>query len=144
MDLSLPSETVFYTIESTAKAYRKFAQKKISSKIEKITIDQSITLILLSKFPELTQNALAELLFKDNASLTRIIDTMVKHRFLKRSMNDQDRRRYNLEITSQGEKNLEELSVIISNNRKKALLGITQTELNQLNIILNKIKSNCQ
>jgi DNA-binding MarR family transcriptional regulator len=144
MNISLPSETIFHTIESTIKDYRKFAQKNISAQIENITIDQSITLIYLAKFPDLTQNELADLLFKDNASLTRIINTMVKHGFLKRSMNQEDRRRYRLQITSQGEKALETMSDIISNNRAKALLGITKTELNQLNTILNKIKTNCQ
>lgn len=144
MNISLPSETIFHTIESTIKAYRKFAQKNISAEIENITIDQSITLIYLAKFPDLTQNELADLLFKDNASLTRIINTMVKHGFLHRSMNEQDRRRYMLEITSQGEKVLEIMSDIISNNRAKALSGITKTELKQLNTILDKIKTNCQ
>lgn len=144
MNISLPSETIFHTIESTIKAYRKFAQKNISAEIENITIDQSITLIYLAKFPDLTQNELADLLFKDNASLTRIINTMVKHGFLHRSVNEQDRRRYMLEITSQGEKVLEIMSDIISNNRAKALSGITKTELKQLNTILDKIKTNCQ
>ena len=141
MNISLPSETVFHSIESTIKAYRKIAQKNISSKIENITVDQSITLIYLSKFPELTQNELADLLFKDNASLTRIINTMVKHGFLERSMNEKDRRRYCIEITSQGKRNLETLSGIISKNRTKSLFGITKTELIQLNNILNKIKT---
>jgi DNA-binding MarR family transcriptional regulator len=144
MNISLPSETVFHTIESTIKAYRKFAQKNISSKIENITIDQSIALIYLSKFPDLTQNELADLIFKDNASLTRMINTMVNHGFLNRSMNDQDRRRFCLDITPKGEKILEELSEIISNNRRESLLGITPDELIQLNVILTKIKANCQ
>ena len=144
MKIPLPSETIFHTIESTIKAYRKFAQNNISKEIKNITLDQSLTLIYLVEFPDLTQNELAELLFKDNASLTRIINTMVKNGFLERSINDQDRRRYKLEITNKGEKVLKTLPNTIINNRSTSLLGITETELNQLNNILNKIKINCQ
>ncbi|WP_296701734.1 MarR family winged helix-turn-helix transcriptional regulator [Algoriphagus sp.] len=144
MEISLPSETIFHTIESTIKAYRKFAQQRISEELENITIDQSIALIHLAEYPDLTQNELADLLFKDNASLTRMINTMVNNGFLKRSMNEEDRRRFKLEITPHGEKVVETLPKIITNNRSIALLGITDTELNQLNSLLRKIKSNCQ
>lgn len=143
MELSLPSETIFHSIESTIKAYRKFAQQRISEEIENLTIDQSIALIHLSKHPELRQNELAELLFKDNASLTRMINTMVKNGFIKRSMNEKDRRRFHLEITSHGKEVIEKLPKIISSNRAKALTKISQSELDQLNTTLKKIKSNC-
>lgn len=143
MNISLPSETIFHSIETTIKTYRKFAQHNISEKIKNITIDQSIALIYLVKYPDLNQNQLAELLFKDSASFTRMINIMVKNGFLIRSINEEDRRRFILEITPKGTEVIEKLSPIISNNRTKSLFGITQTELNQLNIILNKIKSNC-
>lgn len=55
-------------------------------------------------------------------------------------MNEQDRRKYRLEITPQGKRVIEILPNIITNNRTKSFIGITKSELNQLNIILNKIK----
>jgi len=144
MNIPLPSKTIFHSVESTIKAYRKFAQQNISKEVENITLDQSMVLLYLKEFPNLKQNELADLLFKDNASLTRIINTMVKHGFLKRSINEKDRRRFNLKITTEGEKVIELLPNIINNNRTKSLLGITKSELDQLNDILNKIKNNCQ
>ena len=86
----------------------------------------------------------SELLFKDKASLTRMINIMVKNGFFKRFMNQEDRRKFVLEITPKGTDVIKKLSPIIKNNRTESLLGLTQTELKQLENILNKIKSNCK
>ena len=142
MVIELPSETVFHTIESTIKEYRKFSQKNISAVMEDMTIDQGMVLLFLNKYPELTQKEIAVLVFRDNASMTRMINTMVQKKYLSRSMNNQDRRRYKLEITKKGKEVLNLLPSIIQNNRKASLSGITKNELNQLGTILNKIKSN--
>ena len=144
MNLSLPSETVFHKIESSIRNYRKFSQKNISNEIKNITIDQSMVLLFLDKYPELNQNEIAELVFKDGASMTRMIDSMVKKLYLKRSMNEQDRRRYKIEITPKGKEILNKLPPIILNNRTKSLTGVTQVELMQLETILNKIITNCK
>ncbi|MCD2259980.1 MarR family winged helix-turn-helix transcriptional regulator [Psychroserpens luteolus] len=143
MNLSLPSETIFHAIESTIKDYRKFAQKNISEKIKDMTIDQGMVLLFLNEHPELTQKEIAELVFKDNASMTRMINTMVQKKHLKRSINSKDRRRYIIEITDKGKDVLKTLPPIIHQNRNSSLKGITKNELNQLEIILNKIRTNC-
>ncbi|MEM7087697.1 MAG: MarR family transcriptional regulator [Bacteroidota bacterium] len=142
MDIDLPSETVFHTIESTIKAYRKFSQKNITAVMEDMTIDQGMVLLFLNKYPELTQKEIAVLVFRDNAAMTRMINTMVQKKYLSRSMNDQDRRRYKLEITKKGKEVLNLLPPIIQNNRTSSLAGITKNELSQLGTILDKIKSN--
>ncbi|MDO5970470.1 MarR family transcriptional regulator [Flavivirga aquimarina] len=143
MSLPLPSETIFHVIESTIKEYRKFAQKNISKKVKDITIDQSMVLIFLNEHPELTQKEIAKLVFRDNASLTRMLNTMVKKKYLKRSVDNKDRRRYNIEITAKGKDILDTLPPIIHQNRNSSLKGITKNEQKQLEIILNKIKTNC-
>ena len=144
MNLLLPSETIFHTIETTIKEYRKFAQQKVSAEIKDITIDQSLALIYLAKFPDLNQKQLAELLFKDNASLTRILNLMVKKCFLKRSMNLKDRRRFILEVTPKGLEVIDKILPIVATNRSTSLFGISEKEINQLTVILSKIKSNCK
>ncbi len=143
MSLTLPSQTIFHTIESTIKAYRKFAQHNIWDTINDITIDQGLVLLFLNEFPEMTQKEIADLVFKDNASMTRIINTMVKKKILQRSINDGDRRRFKLKITAKGEAILGQLPPIVQNNRNMALANITKNELMQLETILNKIKDNC-
>ncbi|WP_276388376.1 MarR family winged helix-turn-helix transcriptional regulator [Eudoraea chungangensis] len=144
MILALPSETVFHTIESTIKQYRKFAQKNITKALPGMTVDQGLVLIFLHEHPELTQKEIAQLVFKDNASMTRMINTMVKKKYLKRSMNEKDRRRYKLKITPEGKELLKKLPPIIQKNRSASLEGISKKEQDQLTKILIKIQTNCQ
>lgn len=140
--MKTPSKTVFYTIEKTIKSYRKFANQNFLKVVDDITIDQKLILQYLNAFPELNQKEIADLVFKDNASLTRMIDLMVNKKFLKRSMNTEDRRRFKIDITPKGKDILNKLEPVIVSNRKKAFSGITEEELIQLEITLKKILSN--
>lgn len=140
--MHIPAKTVFYTIERTIKAYRKFSRQNFSKVVGDITIDQKLILQYLNDHPELSQNEIAELVFKDNASLTRMIDLMVRKGFLRRSINPRDRRRFIIELTTKGKDILEKLGPVIVENRKKAFAGISEEELLQLEITLNKIVSN--
>ena len=143
MSITLPSETVFHSIERAIKEYRKFSQKNISDKIEDLTIDQGMVLLFLDKHSELNQKEIAALIFKDNASMTRMINLMVNKKYLKRSMNKVDRRRFTLELTAKGKDVLETLPPIILSNREKSLEGISKEEIIQLETILKKIAANC-
>jgi len=107
-----------------------------------MTIDQGMVLLFLNEYPELTQKEIAVLVFRDNASMTRMINTMVQKKYLSRSMNNEDRRRYKLAVTKKGKEVLNLLPSIIQSNRSSSLAGITKNELNQLGTILNKIKTN--
>lgn len=144
MSITIPSQTIFYTIEKAIKKYRKFSQRNISEIISGITIDQTLVLQFLNRHPELSQKEIAELIFKDNASMTRMINIMVQKKYLKRTGHQQDRRRYNIEITKKGKETLDDLPPIILKNRDKALKNITESELVQLDNILNKIIINCK
>jgi DNA-binding MarR family transcriptional regulator len=141
--IELPSQTIFYTIEKAIKEYRRFAQRNLNKTIDKITINQALLLIFLNKHPEFSQKELGELMFKDNASVTRMIELMTKRDYLERFVNKEDRRKYNLNITVKGKKILTDLNNIILTNRESALIGITKKEITQLNNTLNKIINNC-
>lgn len=143
MNLNPPSETIFYTIETTIKEYRKFSQKKLSDEVNDMTIDQGMILAFLDRYPDKTQKEIAAMAFKDNASMTRMLDLMEKKNYLKRSINPANRRRFNIEITTKGKDVLKTLAPIIKNNREQALNGVSEEEIIQLETILKKIKSNC-
>jgi DNA-binding MarR family transcriptional regulator len=143
MSIALPSETVFHAIERTIKEYRKFAQRNISESFNEITIDQGMVLLYLEKYPDLALKEIAELVFKDNASMTRMINLMEEKKYLKRSINLQDRRRFNIEISSKGKEILSQLPSIIKNNRKQSLKGISIHEISQMETTLKKIITNC-
>lgn len=142
--IQLPSQTIFYSIEKAIKEYRRFAQRNINKTIENITIDQALLLIFLNNYPNLSQNEIGELIFKDNASVTRMIELMARKDYIKREVNNADRRKYNLSITDKGQHILLDLGSLIPSNRKSALEGITDNEITQLNKTLNKIINNCK
>lgn len=140
--MNVPAKTVFYSIERTIKTYRKFSRHNFLKVVDDITIDQKLILQYLNDHPELSQNEIAELVFKDNASLTRMIELMVRKGFLRRSINPEDRRRFNIELTAKGKEILEKLAPVIVENRKKAFAGISEEELTQLQRTLDKILTN--
>lgn len=144
MELEGPDKTIIYTIENCIKTYRKFAQANIRQVNSEITIDQVLLLVLIHNSPELTQQELAVKLFKDNASVTRIIQLLIKRNYLEKTSKIQDKREYDYHITSEGARVIEDIIPIIKTNRAIALRGLVPTEISELQRILNKISANCQ
>ncbi|MCH4830251.1 MULTISPECIES: MarR family winged helix-turn-helix transcriptional regulator [Flavobacterium] len=144
MNVKNPTGTVLYLIEKAIKEYRKISQKNITKIVKDITVDQCLVLIILNKNTEISQNELANLIFKDNASITRMVELMVKKDFLNRTIHPEDRRKFNLEITEKGKKTLKLINPIIQINRDTALNGLSLEEINFLDKTLNKIISNCK
>jgi len=139
-----PTKTVLYSIEHAIKEYRKISQKNIEKVVSDITVDQCLVLIILNENNNVSQIEIAKLIFKDNASITRIIELMVKKDYLIRETNALDKRKTKLEITDKGKKTIELLTPVIHLNRKTALDGLSFEEINILDKILDKIITNCK
>jgi DNA-binding MarR family transcriptional regulator len=139
-----PTGTVLYTIEQAIKEYRKIAQKNIAKIVKDITVDQCLVLIILNNNTKISQNELANLVFKDNASITRMIELMVKKEYLIRTIHQEDRRKFNLEITEKGIKTIELIEPIVQLNRETALNGLSLEEITLLDKTLHKIIINCK
>lgn len=135
---------LFYTLEKSIKAYRQFAQHQLTAHGFNITIDQWLVLKSLNEDPAQTQQQIAETTFKDYASVTRIIELLVKKEYLIRTMHQQDRRRFNLELTENAHHLLKIMQPVIDNNRSTALNGISKNQADALQNILNRIIKNCQ
>ncbi|MEM1257079.1 MAG: MarR family transcriptional regulator [Bacteroidota bacterium] len=144
MNLKAPTDIVIYAIEKAIKSYRKFAQKNIRKVEGNITVDQALLLILLKNSPELSQGEIAKILFKDYASITRMIELMVKKKYLTRNESQEDRRRKQLILSNAGEETLKKLFPIIESNRNQALRGLSTLEIAQLDALLKKIINNCK
>ncbi|PZR30009.1 MAG: MarR family transcriptional regulator [Citrobacter freundii] len=133
---------IFYSLEKCIKTYRQFAQKNISAAGYTITIDQWLVLKTIQEDSTISQQQLALKVFKDFASITRIIELLVKNGYLVRSFHKEDRRRFELTLSKEGTKIIKSLQPIINANRKKALKGISPTDIEKLQSILSKITSN--
>ena len=120
-----------------------YAMKKIRESGYKITTDQWLILKSILENPKITQQELAKNVFKDNASVTRIIELMVKSNYLKRKVDFNDRRKSILSVTKEGKDIIENVQSIILQNRKEALEDVSKEDLDIMNIILQKIIKNC-
>ncbi|MFC4817756.1 MarR family winged helix-turn-helix transcriptional regulator [Flavobacterium sp. GCM10023249] len=137
------NDIIFYNIDKAIKTYRMFAMKKIRESGYKITTDQWLIIKSILENPKITQQELAKNVFKDNASVTRIIELMVKSHYLNRKVDANDRRKSILSVTKEGKDIIEKVQSIILENRKEALEGISKDELNTMDIVLQKIIKNC-
>ncbi len=134
---------IFYTIDKSIRSYRTFAQKRLRENGFKITIDQWLILKVLLENSGISQQEIAERVFKDNASVTRMIELLVKSDYLERKVHPKDRRKSNLKITKEGVKVIEDVQNLVLENRKIALNGVSQKELEILQKALTLIINNC-
>ena len=137
-------DIIFYTIDKGIRSYRMYAQKRLRENGFTITIDQWLVLKVLTENPEMMQQEIAEKVFKDNASVTRIINLLVKAGYLIRKINKADRRKSNLEVTLKGNQIIEEIQSLVEENRANALKGINQKELETVQKVLTQIAENTQ
>lgn len=144
MNLKNPTGTVLYSIEQAIKEYRKVSQRNIEKIVKDITVDQCLILMILEKDSEISQKEVADLIFKDKASITRMIELMVKKDYLTRTIHQEDRRKFNLEITEKGKETMELINPTIQINRQTALNGLSPEEINFLDKTLKKIITNCR
>ncbi|MFT5169166.1 MAG: MarR family transcriptional regulator for hemolysin [Saprospiraceae bacterium] len=135
--------TLFYELEKAIKSYRQYAQRNIKTNQIDITIDQWLLLKAIKDNPELSQKEIAGLVFKDYASITRMIELMVQKKYLIRSFHEVDRRRFKIELTAKSEKLYGDLVPIILSNRGVALKGLSEKELSLLSGLLQRITNNC-
>nr|WP_294773536.1 MarR family transcriptional regulator [uncultured Flavobacterium sp.] len=138
------NSVIFYNIELAIKTYRMYAQNQLKKNDMKITIDQWLVLKCLKENPKSSQIELAEMVFKDNASITRILDLLVKAGFINREINPKDRRKTILKITPSGQKILDDVYKIVLKNRAKALENISPQEIEIVSAVLKKISANCK
>jgi len=136
--------SVLYNIEKAIKAYRKLCQRNISIVDDDITVDQALVLLMLYKNAKLSQKELANLVFKDSASITRIIELMVKKGYIERFINERDRRRFILKMTGKGDEFLKKMEPTIQLNRDTALKEVSVEEMIRLDATLGKIINNCK
>lgn len=133
---------IFYNIDKAIRSYRNYAQRQLKLNGFTITIDQWLIIKAILENPEITQNEIGNLVFKDNASVTRIIELLVKSEYVIRTIHSKDRRKTNLEVTDLGIKIIKDVQKIVEQNRAIALDGISKEELQIMNNTLLKISEN--
>lgn len=133
---------VFYAIDKAIRSYRQFAQKRIKEAGFTITIDQWLVIKAILENPEIAQNEIGDLVFKDNASVTRIISHLERNAYLSRTTNESDRRRINLKVTKKGERIILAVQKLVNVNRQDALQGVSDEEVATVHQVMSRIAEN--
>jgi MarR family transcriptional regulator, transcriptional regulator for hemolysin len=137
-------QVFFFTLEKSIKTYRQFAQKQIDKASIDITIDQWLVLKSIQDRPDISQHQIAENVFKDYASVTRMIELLVKKEYLLRDFHSTDRRRFSLTITKKGKSVIQNVIPVVMANRKQALKSLTKEEIEANKVFLSTIIENCK
>lgn len=137
-------DITFYTMDKAIRTYRTFAQKRLRDEGHTITIDQWLIIKVILENPEASQQEIAEKVFKDNASVTRIIELLVKSGYLLRNTHPDDRRKTQLTVTASGRSVIEDVQAIVLRNRQQALSGISEADLKAFHSVLHTIIENCR
>jgi DNA-binding MarR family transcriptional regulator len=132
----------FFKIDTTIKKIRSFMQKNLDIAKIDLTVDQWVVIDHIHPKPGISQNELAEITVKDAPTVTRILDLLVKKGFIERKMAGGDRRKFNIFLTSEGEKVYEKALVAVAKVRIAAYKNLEDTDFDELVRIMDVIYAN--
>jgi MarR family transcriptional regulator, transcriptional regulator for hemolysin len=136
-------DVAFFSIDQAIRQMHKFTIRRFHEKGFDITVDQWLVLKRVSDADGvISQSEIATLLEKDNASMTRILDILVKKELLFRQMSASDRRRFDLVMTEKGVDFVRNILPVVKEIRKAAFDGISEAEILVLQNVLGKLKNN--
>ena len=133
-----------FLLDRTAKRVKQYAQRKFKLEDFDITVDQWLILKNLSENELLSQTELAQMVFKDQPTLTRIIDILTKKGYVERVPHPLDRRSFHLLLTAEGISKVNELKPKIASIREKAWENLGESDFEEFKRILNTIYNNLE
>jgi DNA-binding MarR family transcriptional regulator len=133
-----------FLLDRTARRVKQYAQRKFKLGDFDLTVDQWLILKNLSENELLSQSELAQLVFKDQPTLTRIIDLLTKKGYVERIPHPMDRRSFQLLLTESGVNKVKELKPKVAFIREKAWENLNEDDFEEFKRILNTIYNNLE
>lgn len=109
-----------------------------------ITTEQWTVLLNLSKQSIINQKNLAQLVKKDQPTLTRILDILQRKGLVERQVSTEDRRAFLIAITEKGSQHVKEIIPYIETVFSSILEGISEEELKVYKAVLRKMDENLE
>ncbi|MHA7130224.1 MarR family winged helix-turn-helix transcriptional regulator [Algoriphagus namhaensis] len=131
-----------FLLDRTARKVKQYAQQRFKSGDFDVTVDQWLVLKNLSENGHLSQTQLANLVFKDHPTLTRILDLLCKKGYVERVPHPQDRRSFHLHLTETGIEKVRDLRPQILEIREKAWENLNEEDFEEFKRILDTIYKN--
>ena len=135
-------EVILFQLDQTTKITKQYPQREMEKLGIDITIEQWVLLKIISESEVLSQRELALKSSRDPASITRTLDILQKKEFIKREPILNNRRTYNISLTNEGERFVQDNLAFIVAQRKRSVKGFTNEELKLLSNMLKRIQSN--
>lgn len=135
------NDVYVFKLVRTAQAFKQYAHEAMVSQGIDITSDQWIVLKRVKEEGGINQRELAGSIFKDPASVTRILDVLVKKGLVEKRQGT-DRRTYNIYLTDDGERLVQKTLELAVDIRSKGLEGLTEKEADTLKQLLDTVFKN--
>ena len=107
-----------------------------------IAPEQNLIMMLLWEQDGMTQNEIAEKLYKDKTNIARMASNLESKGFIQRVISKEDRRSLKLYLTDKGKELGHSVTPIAEEFNRQVCNGITDEELKELRRILSKIRDN--
>ena len=133
-----------FLLERTARRVKQYAQLQFNCRDFGITVDQWSILKNLKQHADLSQKELAEYCGKDQPTLTRIVDLLVRKNLVERRANPTDRRSFVVHLTAEGEQKITDLSAHVGEIRMQAWKNLNESDFEHLKRILDTIYNNLE
>lgn len=131
-----------YLIEGLSRDMRRYSAGVLRKHKVNLTLEQSAVLMILMQNGALYQSELANIMSKDNPTLTRILDLLEKKTYLTREVSSTDRRKFKILLTVEGKTKLTQILPIIKQIRQTLFKGFSAKHMTQLKEIKTLIESN--
>ncbi|WP_341843575.1 MarR family winged helix-turn-helix transcriptional regulator [Chitinophaga caseinilytica] len=129
-------------ITSLRSAMRQFISKKIKEGNYDITYEMMQLLLVLWRGHEVNQQEIANLLIKNKASITPLIDNLSKRKLVVRTEDPSDRRNKIIALTKAGREYMEAFSPVLDDFFHRIETGVTMAELEMVSEVLMKMRRN--
>lgn len=137
-----PEETIGFVAYRTSLSMKQYLLKNFKENGFDITVEQWGVMYRIFKNDGLSQNQIAEKVFKQGPNITRIIDDLEKKGLVLRSQDANDRRKYLLFLTETGTDCVMNLMKVIEKAKAGFSEGISQEDMMKTVNILNQIYHN--
>ncbi len=135
-------DVLYYLIDKVNKVGRRYSQETFVKKGYDITVDQWLVLKKIWDNKEINQIELAASLFKDRASITRILQILVRKKLVRKDLKLGDRRHFILGLTAKGEQLFKQLLGEVKAMREQGVSDFSELEKDQIKKLLNRMIKN--
>ena len=131
-----------YRLYQIARLIRSDLNKLFKGLETVITPEQLVLLFRLNEKDGQSQVELSHRFFKDPPNITRMLDALVKQRFVVRVPDNKDRRRFLIYLTHDGRNFVKKTLPLVMGRRRQAFHGFSSGDIEQFTSYLNQVEKN--